>query len=296
MNVSVTERIRQVELNLERWRWLPQQLGERYIVVNTAAFYLKVMEHGRKKMEMRVVVGRPARQSPVFSAEMTYIVLNPYWNVPHKLAVEDILPKAKKDVGYLIDKNFKVFRGWKGDAEELDPQTIQWEAYSKHRFPFRLRQEPGEKNALGRIKFMFPNQFAVYLHDTPQKSYFARAQRDFSSGCIRLEDARALAGYLLADTPNWLPETLNKNLEQKVDERTREIVVKNRALSRLNKELESGLYNTVRSFAALSEMHVPMLAGHGRRSRPAYPPRRSHRRRLSPRARRGPAPPPCSAS
>lgn len=208
LNVTVQRRIRQIELNLERWRWLPRDLGDRYIVVNTAAFFLKVMEHGREKLEMRVVVGRPARQSPVFSADMTYMVLNPYWNVPHKLAVEDILPKAKKDVNYLIDQHFMVFEGWEEDAEELDPQAIQWGDYNKRQFPFRLRQEPGRKNALGRIKFMFPNRFAVYLHDTPQKSLFARSQRDFSSGCIRLEDARALAGYLLSEDPNWAPEAL----------------------------------------------------------------------------------------
>ncbi|MEJ2158158.1 MAG: L,D-transpeptidase family protein [Desulfobacteraceae bacterium] len=214
MNVTVAQRIRQIELNLERWRWLPQDLGERHIIVNTAAFYLKVIEHGREKMVMRVVVGRPARQSPVFSADMTYLVFNPYWNVPRKLAVEDILPKAKKDAQYLIDKKFKVFNGWKEDAEELDPQTLQWEAYSKHYFPFRLRQEPGKGNALGRFKFMFPNQFAVYLHDTPQKSLFARAHRDFSSGCIRLEHARALASYLLSDDPKWNRESLSQILDQ----------------------------------------------------------------------------------
>ncbi len=214
MNVTVAQRIRQIELNLERWRWLPQDLGERHIVVNTAAFYLKVIEHGHEKMAMRVVVGRPARQSPVFSADMTYLVFNPYWNVPRKLAVEDILPKAKKDVHYLIDKKFKVFNGWKEDAEELDPQTLQWEDYSEHYFPFRLRQEPGKSNALGRIKFMFPNQFAVYLHDTPQKSLFTRAHRDFSSGCIRLENARALASYLLSDDPKWTRESLSQILDQ----------------------------------------------------------------------------------
>ncbi len=212
MNVSTHSRIRQIELNLERWRWLPNDLGDRYIVVNTAAFNLEIVEKGQKKLEMRVVVGRPARQSPVFSSDLTYMVLNPYWNVPHKLAVEDILPKAKKGIEYLIDGNFKVYRGWGQNAEELDPVTIDWADYNKHRFPFRLRQEPGKKNALGQIKFMFPNQFAVYLHDTPQKALFRRSQRDFSSGCIRVEDAQALASYLLSDDPNWTPELLYNSL------------------------------------------------------------------------------------
>ncbi len=213
MNVPAKARIRQIELNLERWRWLPHDLGDRYIVVNTAAFNLQVMEHGRKMLEMKVVVGRPARQSPVFSAEMTYMVLNPYWNVPHKLAVEDILPKAQKGVDYLIDRKFKIFRGWGEDAQEIDPLTIQWGDYGKHRFPFRLRQEPGVSNALGRIKFMLPNQFAVYLHDTPQKSLFRKSQRDFSSGCIRVENAEVLAGYLLSDDPKWTPERIREIFE-----------------------------------------------------------------------------------
>lgn len=213
MNVTVQSRIRQIELNLERWRWLPRDLGERYIVVNTAAFYLKVVEQGHEKLEMKVVVGRPARQSPVFSAAMSYMVFNPYWNVPHTIAVEDILPKLRDGVDYLINQKFKVFSGWGEDAPELDPQQIQWSEYGKHRFPFRLRQEPGEKNALGRIKFMFPNKFAVYLHDTPQKSLFSKFQRGFSSGCIRVENAPALADYLLSGDPDWTQEMLMASLE-----------------------------------------------------------------------------------
>ena len=213
MNVSVQERIRQIELNLERWRWLPRDLGDRYIFINTAAFFLQVVENNRKAMDMKVVVGRPARQSPVFSSTMTYLVLNPYWNVPHTIAVEDILPKLADGVDYLTDLSFKVFSGWSEDDEELAPEDVDWELYGKHHFPLRLRQEPGQKNALGQIKFMFPNKFAVYLHDTPQKSLFTKVQRDFSSGCIRVEDARALANYLLLDSPEWTEQTLTANLE-----------------------------------------------------------------------------------
>jgi len=210
LNIPVTQRIRQIELSLERWRWLPEDLSDRYIMVNTAAFNLKVMEQERKKLEMRVVVGRPARQSPAFSATMTYLVLNPYWTVPRTIAVEDILPKLTEGPDYLLNQNFKVFSGWGEDAVELDPLTVDWRSFHKHYFPLQLRQEPGRHNALGRIKFMFPNQFAVYLHDTPQRSLFNRFKRDFSSGCIRVEDALALAVYLLADDPQWTPEKLNR--------------------------------------------------------------------------------------
>jgi murein L,D-transpeptidase YcbB/YkuD len=214
MNITVDQRIRQIELNLERWRWLPRELGRRYIFVNTAAFDLQVMENGRKALEMKVVVGRPARQSPVFSSTMSYMVLNPYWNVPHKLAVEDILPKLADGVDYLINQGFKVLTGWSADAKELSPENIEWGLYNEHYFPLRLRQEPGKKNALGQIKFMFPNKFAVYLHDTPQKSLFTKFQRGYSSGCIRVENAQALANYLLSDSQVWTPEMLLKNLEK----------------------------------------------------------------------------------
>lgn len=213
LNVTITQRIRQIELNLERWRWMPRDLGDRYIIINTAAFFLRVMENHKKVMEMKVVVGRPARQSPAFSATMTYMVFNPYWNVPYTIAVQDILPKLADGVDYLIDNGFKVFSGWGDDARELDPLEMNWNSYTQQNFPLRLRQEPGKKNALGQIKFMFPNKFAVYLHDTPQRSLFNEVQRDFSSGCIRVEDARSLAAYLLSDKAGWSRQRLLKALE-----------------------------------------------------------------------------------
>ena len=212
MNTSVARRIRQIELNLERWRWLPRDLGERYIAVNTAAYDLAVMENDQKVMSMRVVVGKPARMTPVFSARLSDMVLNPYWNVPYKLATEDILPKLAKGAEYLVNQGFKVFSNWEPDAQELDPQSIDWSRYRKSNFPFRLRQEPGKKNALGQVKFMFPNKFAVYLHDTPQRSLFDRFQRGFSSGCIRVEHAQALADYLLSPNSAWTAERLQAGL------------------------------------------------------------------------------------
>jgi L,D-transpeptidase YcbB len=213
LNISAAQRVRQIELNLERWRWLPRYLGERYIEVNTADFNLRVMEGGHKVLAMRVVVGRPARRTPVFSTVMSYMVLNPYWNVPRSIAVKDILPKLADGVDYLLKERIKVFAGWQQDAPEIDPRTVPWKDYNENYFPVALRQEPGKNNALGRIKFIFPNKFAIYLHDTPQHSLFERVQRDFSSGCIRLENARALARYLLADDPDWTPEKLQRVFE-----------------------------------------------------------------------------------
>ncbi len=212
MNVGIKERIRQVELNLERWRWLPGDLGDRYIAVNTADFSLQVVENHQKFLAMRVVVGRPARQTPVFSAKMSYMVLNPYWNVPYTIAVEDILPRLTENADYLTDQGIKVFSDWSDTAVEVEPHGVNWKNYGRSNFPFRLRQDPGEKNALGRLKFIFPNKFAVYLHDTPQRSLFNHVQRDFSSGCIRVENALQLAGYLLVDDRRWTPEILRATL------------------------------------------------------------------------------------
>jgi murein L,D-transpeptidase YcbB/YkuD len=210
LNVTAGQRVRQIELNLERWRWLPRHLGQRYIEVNTADFSLSVMDGTNKVLTMRVVVGRPARRTPVFSTVMSYMVLNPYWIVPRSIAVKDILPKLADGVDYLLEQRFKVFAGWQADAPEVDPRTIPWNEYNEDYFPVMLRQEPGKNNALGQIKFIFPNKFAVYLHDTPQRALFWRVQRDFSSGCIRLEKAPALANYLLADDPFWTPDKLRQ--------------------------------------------------------------------------------------
>jgi len=214
MNITAAQRARQIELNLERWRWLPRNLGDRHIEINIADFSLRIMEGQRKALDMRVVVGRPARRTPVFSTTMSYLVINPYWTVPRTIAVEDILPKLADDIDYLARQNIKVFADWSEDAPEIDPRTIPWPDYNMDYFPLRLRQEPGKNNALGRIKFIFPNKFAVYLHDTPQRALFARIQRDFSSGCIRVENAPALAYYLLSDDPDWTPEKLQDILEQ----------------------------------------------------------------------------------
>lgn len=213
LNTSIEARIRQVELNLERWRWLPGGLGDRYVLVNTADFHLTIVEKRQQLLGMRVVVGRPARRSPVFSASMTYMVLNPYWTVPRTIAVQDILPRLRNGVDFLAQEGIKVFNGWTDESREIDPHMINWSLYNANHFPFRLRQEPGPENELGRIKFMFPNKFSVYLHDSPHRSLFQRVQRDFSSGCIRVEDALGLAEYLLQNDPQWPRSALQEALK-----------------------------------------------------------------------------------
>ena len=214
LNTTVEQRIRQIELNLERWRWLPDNLGDRYISVNTADFTMHVVENDRTVMEMPVVVGKPARRTPVFSSQMSHMVVNPDWTVPFTIAVEDMLPKAIDDPDYFEKRAIKVYWGWDEKAPPLNPRHVDWSAYGVNNFPFRFVQAPGPTNALGRFKFMFHNKFAVYLHDTPYRGQFDLVKRDFSSGCIRVGDAVALAGYLLKDNPAWSADRLRSVLEE----------------------------------------------------------------------------------
>lgn len=210
LNVGPRERARQLRLNLERWRWLPRELGDRHVRVNAADYELEVMEGDSVVLSMRAIVGRPYRKTPAFSDRITYLVFNPFWHVPHGLAVQDQLPLIKKDSGYLQRMGFRVFQGWGADARPLDPATIDWQRLSAGNFPYRLRQDPGPQNALGRVKFMFPNRFSVYLHDTPARELFAKRARNFSSGCIRLERSAALAKYLLRGSARWTPEAVDR--------------------------------------------------------------------------------------
>jgi murein L,D-transpeptidase YcbB/YkuD len=217
LNVPVEERIRQIELNLERWRWLPQDLGDRYIIVNIAAFELEVFEGKQPVLSMPVIVGRSYRRTPVFSGMLSYLVFSPYWHVPHALAVQDQLPMQQQDPDYFRRVGMRVFDGWGAEAREVDPSTVDWEQVSARSFPYRLRQDPGPVNALGGVKFMLPNKYNVYLHDTPARDLFAKSKRDFSSGCIRLENAPALAEYLLRDTAPWDSATIRKAMTAGVE-------------------------------------------------------------------------------
>ncbi len=197
LNVPVKTRIRQLEINMERWRWLPEDLGARYIFVNTAAFELEVVELGQRVMKMRIVVGKPYWHTPSFSAKMTYVVINPTWNVPRSIALDDILPIVKRNRAYLKKEDFRVLKGWGENIEAVDPDSIDWSEVNEDSFAYRLIQLPGPDNPLGRVKFMFPNRFSVYLHDTPSRRLFDRAVRTFSHGCIRIEKPLDLALYLL---------------------------------------------------------------------------------------------------
>ncbi|HNO61558.1 MAG TPA: L,D-transpeptidase family protein, partial [Plasticicumulans sp.] len=200
MNVSVRERIAQVRLNLERWRWLPGDLGQRYIVVNIPGFELQVIERGRPVLEAKVVVGTQVKPTPVFTGRMQQVVFAPYWNVPGTIASEELLPKLRKNPGEFVKTNMKVITG---SGAVVDPTAVNWGEYHPGNFPFRLRQEPGAANPLGRVKFIFPNRYDVYLHDTSKPALFERSQRTYSHGCIRISRPAELAEYLLKSDPRW---------------------------------------------------------------------------------------------
>lgn len=197
LNVPVDVRIRQIILNMERFRWMPDDFGDDHVFVNMAGFELDYVVHGVTRLSMRVVVGRPYRETPIFSDAIRYLEFNPTWNVPARIAAQDLLPKIQKDPAYLTSGGYELYAGYQDGAPRVDPGTVNWAALPKGRFPYRLRQAPGEKNALGQVKFMFPNKFDVYLHDTPARELFAKSVRNFSSGCIRLQKPITLAEAML---------------------------------------------------------------------------------------------------
>ena len=187
-----------IRMNLERWRWAPRDLGTRYVLINVPAYVLQVMEGDRPALAMRVVVGQPDWPTPIFSDEMTYIVFSPYWNIPENILREETLPRVARDPDFLRRNNIEVV----GTSGVIDPVAIDWTNDSATS-AVRLRQRPGPDNALGLVKFIFPNNFSIYLHDTPSERLFARDRRALSHGCIRVEEPVALARYVLGDRPEW---------------------------------------------------------------------------------------------
>ena len=202
LNVPVSDRIGQIALNLERWRWLPRDLGDRYVLVNIPEYRLEVWDAGRVPLSMRVVVGKKDTPTPIFTDDMTYIVFAPYWNVPSDIVQKETLPSVMRDPAFLQRTNMEVVDK-RGNV--VDPSNVDLDNPADYRF----RQRPGSSNSLGLVKFMFPNSYNVYLHDTPADSLFARATRSFSHGCVRLEEPVRLAEYVLADQPDWTAEKID---------------------------------------------------------------------------------------
>jgi murein L,D-transpeptidase YcbB/YkuD len=211
LNVPIEGRISQIVLNLERWRWLPRDLGDHHILVNIPEMRLDVYERGSVPLTMRVVVGKHDTPTPIFNDRMTYIVFSPYWNVPPSIAEGETLPALMNDPGFLERNNMEVLDK---AGNVLDPATIDLADPTAYRF----RQRPGTSNSLGLVKFMFPNEFNVYLHDTPAESLFARTTRSFSHGCVRVEDPVALAKHVLRDQPEWTPERIREAMHAGIEE------------------------------------------------------------------------------
>lgn len=209
LNIPVSSKIAQIRANMERLRWISQDMGAHYVFVNIADFTMKVYRGDTLSYQQNVVVGKPFRKTPVFSDLMTYFVLNPYWTVPPTILFNDVLPEVKKDINYLKVKNMKVLKG----SEVVDPQTIDWSKLSRSNFPYTIRQDPGPTNALGAVKFMFPNKYNIYIHDTPSKELFNRPDRAFSSGCIRLNKPMGFVDYLITDIPDWNSEKVDNTLK-----------------------------------------------------------------------------------
>jgi murein L,D-transpeptidase YcbB/YkuD len=215
MNVPVEVRIDQIRANLERTRWVFRDLESRFLVVNIAGFEAYLIEDGKAAWRSRVQVGIPYRKTPVFKKKMTYLVLGPTWTVPPTILREDIVPKIKQDPGYLARKDMVLLDR---DGKLVDISDLDMNAVSADNFPYTVRQEPGPKNVLGRIKFMFPNKHYVYLHDTPSQSLFNRAERTTSSGCIRVEKPLSLAAELLHDQAGWSEPEIEARIEKASNE------------------------------------------------------------------------------
>ena len=195
MNVPVETRINQLRASLERMRWVFRDLPAKYLVVDIAGFHAYLNENGREVWGTRVQVGKPYHATPVFKDTIRYLDFNPTWTIPPGILRKETLPAIRRDPSYLSRNNMSVVTT---SGKIVDPSTIDWAATTKS-FPYMIRQEPGSHNALGRVKFMFPNKYMVYLHDTPSKGLFARTERAFSHGCIRTQNPFDLAEILLAD-------------------------------------------------------------------------------------------------
>ena len=193
LNTPLETRIKQIVVNMERCRWVPARAKSEYLLVNIPAYKLFVFENDSLKWDMNVVVGQTMHKTAIFNGELKYVVLSPYWNVPPSILAKEILPGIKRDPNYLAKHNME----WNGSG---------------------VRQKPGPSNSLGKVKFLFPNSFNIYLHDTPAKSLFGEDQRAFSHGCIRLGEPEKLAIYLLRNTPEWTTEkirtTMNSGTEK----------------------------------------------------------------------------------
>lgn len=218
LNVTAAERVDIIRLNMARWRWQAHDLGDKYVLVNIASFNLKAYKDGgaNRILDIPVIVGKFQHQTPVFSDSIKYVDINPFWNITPSIARNEELPELRKNPYHLTERNIRLFSSWQHNAVELDSTQIDWHSVSKSQMSgYKLRQDPGPGNALGKIKFVFPNNYSVYIHDTPTPNLFNHTQRDFSHGCIRVSDPFALALFVLDDhKKNWTEEKVREVYNQ----------------------------------------------------------------------------------
>lgn len=215
LNVPAEKRVEQIIVNMERWRWLQRELGTRHVLVNQASFTMQVVNKGDVIDERRVIVGKEYHKSPMFSDRIRYLEFNPTWTVPRSIAGSEILPKLRKDPSYLSRNNYKLYTSWKANAPAVNAHSVDWDSVSSKNFRYKIVQQPGERNALGRVKFMFPNSFNVYLHDTPSRGLFSRAERALSHGCIRVFDPLGFAELLLKTDTGLSRSKINNIVKSK---------------------------------------------------------------------------------
>ena len=205
LNISAERKISIIRLNLERMRWLPRNLGEKYLVINVPEYRLRMYENNDIKLNMAVIVGDTKFPTPIFSDKMSYVVLNPNWNIPESIAKNELIPKLLKNPNYLADNGIDIYAGWNGAVEKVDSKEVLDSAILQdveNLSNFRFSQTSNKENPLGKIKFMFPNKHSVYIHDTPGKSLFTYARRAFSHGCIRLSKPEELLSTIASEDKN----------------------------------------------------------------------------------------------
>ncbi len=210
LNMSTEGKINIIRANMARWRWQAHELGENYVLVNIAGFSLTAVRNNEPIAEMPVIVGKMQHQTPVFSDSIKYLDFNPFWNITPGIARNEELPALRENPNHLVERNIRLFSSWQEDAVELDSTVIDWGNVSRAQMSrYKLRQDPGPWNALGRVKFVFPNRHAVYLHDTPARDLFDHSFRSFSHGCIRVSRPLALALFALQlSDPLWTSEKI----------------------------------------------------------------------------------------
>ncbi len=207
LNVPVEARIDQIRVNLERGRWVLRGLGDDYVIVNIAGFETYMIRDGKEIWATKSIVGRNYRKTPVFRDDIRFIEFNPTWTVPPGILGKDILPKARENPAYISEKGFTVVDG---SGKQVDPKSIDWSKAKPGNFPYSIVQPPGPENALGLVKFMFPNPYLVYLHDTASRGLFAKSERALSSGCVRIENPFDFAELLLSDQPEWTRKKIDE--------------------------------------------------------------------------------------